>query len=57
MERSLTLLNVDDLDKNERRQFRLDRIEWAEAVAAGPVARDQPPPRRSGDDASASSVR
>lgn len=34
MERSLTLLNVDDLDKKERRQFRLDRIEWAE-VAPG----------------------
>jgi predicted DNA-binding transcriptional regulator YafY len=26
MERSLTLLNCDDLDKGERRQFRLDRI-------------------------------
>ncbi len=37
MERSLTLLNVDDLDKNERRQFRLDRIEWAE-VATEPAA-------------------
>lgn len=29
-ERSLTLLNCDDLDKKERRQFRLDRIERAE---------------------------
>jgi predicted DNA-binding transcriptional regulator YafY len=29
MERSITLLNCDDLDKNERRQFRLDRIESA----------------------------
>jgi predicted DNA-binding transcriptional regulator YafY len=26
MERTLTLLNCDDLDKGERRQFRLDRI-------------------------------
>jgi predicted DNA-binding transcriptional regulator YafY len=32
MERSLTLLNCDDLDKGERRQFRLDRI--LEAVVA-----------------------
>lgn len=30
MERSLTLLNCDDLDKGERRQFRLDRILAAE---------------------------
>ena len=37
MERSLTLLNVDDLDKKERRQFRLDRIEWAEVA---PPTRD-----------------
>lgn len=28
-ERSLTLLNCDDLEKGERRQFRLDRIEAA----------------------------
>ena len=26
MERSQTLLNCDDLDKGERRQFRLDRV-------------------------------
>jgi predicted DNA-binding transcriptional regulator YafY len=32
MERSLTLLNCDDLDKGERRQFRLDRIFDAESV-------------------------
>jgi predicted DNA-binding transcriptional regulator YafY len=30
MERSETLLNCDDLEKNEPRQFKLDRIEWAE---------------------------
>ena len=29
MERSLTLLNAHDLDKDERRQFRVDRIEAA----------------------------
>jgi predicted DNA-binding transcriptional regulator YafY len=32
MERSLTLLNCDDLDKGERRQFRLDRVLAAEPV-------------------------
>lgn len=32
MERSQTLLNCDDLDKGERRQFRLDRILSAELV-------------------------
>jgi predicted DNA-binding transcriptional regulator YafY len=32
MERSLTLLNCDDLDKGERRQFRLDRILEATVV-------------------------
>ncbi|MDB4968891.1 MAG: Helix-turn-helix type 11 domain protein [Myxococcales bacterium] len=32
LERSLTLLNCDDLDKGERRQFRLDRILAAELV-------------------------
>ncbi|MFO0673815.1 MAG: HTH domain-containing protein [Polyangiaceae bacterium] len=31
-ERSLTLLNCDDLDKKERRQFRLDRILAAHVV-------------------------
>jgi len=31
-ERSLTLLNCDDLDKKERRQFRLDRILAANVV-------------------------
>ena len=30
MERSETLVNALDLDKNEPRQFRLDRIEHAE---------------------------
>lgn len=38
-ERSLTLLNAIDLDKGEPRQFRLDRIEWAEVVAADAAAR------------------
>lgn len=33
MERSLTLLHCMDLDKNEGRQFRLDRIETAEVLA------------------------
>jgi predicted DNA-binding transcriptional regulator YafY len=33
MERSLTLLNCDDLDKGERRQFRLDRILEARVVS------------------------
>jgi predicted DNA-binding transcriptional regulator YafY len=32
MERSVTLLNCDDLDKGERRQFRLDRIIEAKLV-------------------------
>ena len=32
MERTQTLLNCDDLDKGQRRQFRLDRIEKAELV-------------------------
>ena len=32
MERSVGLLNCDDLDKRERRQFRLDRILSAEVV-------------------------
>jgi predicted DNA-binding transcriptional regulator YafY len=32
MERSVTMLNCDDLDKGERRQFRLDRILAAEVV-------------------------
>lgn len=36
-ERSLTLLNAIDLDKREPRQFRLDRIDWAE-VADAPAA-------------------
>lgn len=35
-ERSLTLLNCQDLDKGERRQFRLDRIERARVVDAAP---------------------
>ena len=34
MERSETRINAIDLGKNERRQFRLDRIERAEVVAA-----------------------
>ena len=29
MERSITLLNCEDLDKQEARQFRLDRVEKA----------------------------
>ena len=29
MERSITLLNCKDLDKDEARQFRLDRVETA----------------------------
>ena len=33
MERTVTLLNCDDLDKGERRQFRLDRIAAAEVAA------------------------
>ncbi len=33
LERSLTLLNCDDLGKQARRQFRLDRIERADLVA------------------------
>jgi hypothetical protein len=32
MERTSTLLNCDDLDKGEQRQFRLDRILAAEAI-------------------------
>jgi predicted DNA-binding transcriptional regulator YafY len=32
MDRSLTLLNCDDLEKGERRQFRIDRILDAEVV-------------------------
>ena len=32
MERSETLLNCHDLDKNEDRQFKLDRIEHAEVL-------------------------
>jgi predicted DNA-binding transcriptional regulator YafY len=32
LERTVTLLNCDDLDKGERRQFRLDRIVSAELV-------------------------
>jgi predicted DNA-binding transcriptional regulator YafY len=30
-ERSLTLINAHDLEKDATRQFRLDRIEWADA--------------------------
>ena len=29
---SLTLLNAVDLEKGEPRQFRLDRVEWAEVA-------------------------
>lgn|GEM_PF-3277058 len=32
MDRSLTLLNCDDLEKGERRQFRIDRILEAKVV-------------------------
>jgi predicted DNA-binding transcriptional regulator YafY len=38
MERAVTLLNCHDLDKNEARQFRLDRIESAKVVAS-PITR------------------
>jgi len=34
LERATTLLNCDDLDKGEPRQFRLDRIETAQLVAS-----------------------
>jgi predicted DNA-binding transcriptional regulator YafY len=34
LERASTLLNCDDLDKGEPRQFRLDRIETAQLVAS-----------------------
>jgi hypothetical protein len=34
MERTLTMLNGMDLDKNEKRQLRLDRIEAATVIAA-----------------------
>jgi predicted DNA-binding transcriptional regulator YafY len=44
MERSETLVNAHDLDKNEPRQFRLDRIEHAE-VERG-ASRSRPPPGR-----------
>jgi predicted DNA-binding transcriptional regulator YafY len=33
MERGLTLLDCMDLDKNEGRQFRLDRIETAKVLS------------------------
>jgi predicted DNA-binding transcriptional regulator YafY len=36
MERSLTLLNCDDLDKGERRQFRLDRVRRASFPPGSP---------------------
>ena len=29
MERTMTLVHCDDLDRNEKRSFRLDRMEWA----------------------------
>jgi predicted DNA-binding transcriptional regulator YafY len=47
MERSETLVNAHDLDKDEPRQFRLDRIEHAE-VERGPSgpSRSRPPPGR-----------
>lgn len=41
MERGETLLNCDDLDKGEARQFRLDRVEAAKVVDIGAA-----PPRR-----------
>jgi predicted DNA-binding transcriptional regulator YafY len=34
LERSVTLLNGVDLEKGEQRQFRLDRVEWAEVVGS-----------------------
>jgi predicted DNA-binding transcriptional regulator YafY len=45
MERSLTLVNAHDLEKNEPRQFRLDRIEQAE-VERPDARRSRPPPGR-----------
>jgi predicted DNA-binding transcriptional regulator YafY len=39
LERSLTLLNGVDLEKGEQRQFRLDRVEWAEVVPLGSPVR------------------
>ena len=33
LERTVTMLNCDDLDKGASRQFRLDRIESAQLVA------------------------
>jgi hypothetical protein len=33
MERTMTLIHCDDLDRGERRSFRLDRIERAMLVA------------------------
>jgi predicted DNA-binding transcriptional regulator YafY len=42
MERSETLVNAHDLEKNEPRQFRLDRIEHAEVTRL----RSVPPPAR-----------
>jgi predicted DNA-binding transcriptional regulator YafY len=33
MERTMTQVHCDDLDKGEPRHFRLDRIEWAELAA------------------------
>ena len=53
MERSETLVNARDLDKDEPRQFRLDRIEHAEVERTGPAPpatvatrRARPPPGR-----------
>ncbi len=48
MERSETLLNAHDLEKDEPRQFKLDRIEHAEVDRAGLTGaptRQPPPPR------------
>jgi predicted DNA-binding transcriptional regulator YafY len=44
MERSETLVNAHDLDKNEPRQFRLEKIEHA-VVDRADLIRPAPPPR------------
>lgn len=43
VERSMTLLNAQDLTRGEPRQFRLDRIERAEMLAPSPSGSAAPP--------------
>ena len=45
LERSLTLLNGVDLEKGEQRQFRLDRVQWAEVVPRDSRVAHEGPPR------------